>query len=243
MLTLEKLFEKLATHTDNNNDNNMRTKTLLAAAILAGGLTAAMAQVYSLNVVGYVNVTVPANTIGGGFAIVANPLNKTNNDIAQVIPPASVPEGTAVYKWNNATSTYSTRIRTTDDDDNPIWSGALDLSPGIGFWIKNPTANPITITFVGEVLQGNLTNSIPAGFSMLASQVPQSGDLAAVLNYPAVDGSTVYFWRNGGYVTRIRTTDDDDNPIWSGPTVPGVGEGFWAKETTAKTWWRSFTVN
>jgi hypothetical protein len=38
----------------------MRTKTLLVAAVLAAGLATSMAQnVYSLNVVGYYNVTIP----------------------------------------------------------------------------------------------------------------------------------------------------------------------------------------
>ncbi len=47
----------------------MRTKTLLAAcAALAFSLATSQAQVYSANVVGYINVTVP----GQHFAEVAN---------------------------------------------------------------------------------------------------------------------------------------------------------------------------
>jgi hypothetical protein len=96
---------------------------------------------------------------------------------------------------------------------------------------------------VGEVLQGNLSNPIVAGFNMKASQVPQSGDLATVLNYPAVpDGTVVYFWRNGAYVTCSRTADDDDNAFWTAPAVPEVGEGFWVSQNAPTTWTRSFTV-
>ncbi len=203
-----------------------------------------MAQnVYSLNVVGYYNVTIPANTVGNGFAIVANQLQTTDNDIAKIIPAASVPNGTTVYSWDSAASTFITRIRTTDDDDNPLWNGTLALDPGTGFWVKNPTASPVTITFVGEVLQGALAGTVPAGFSMKASQVPQSGDLASVLGYPATPSSTVvYFWRSGAYDVKIRTTDDDDNAVWNGVTEPAVGEGFWVKENVATTWTRNFTV-
>jgi len=66
--------------------------------------------------------------------------------------------------------------------------------------------------------------------------------LASVLGYPAVAGTTIYFWR-GGYETRVRGTDDNDNPAWNGPTVPLVGEGFWTKEAAGTNWVRSFTVN
>ncbi|MCX6922739.1 MAG: hypothetical protein NT154_05925, partial [Verrucomicrobia bacterium] len=41
----------------------MRTKTLLGLAALAVGLSSSMAQVYSLNVVGYVNVPLQANKL------------------------------------------------------------------------------------------------------------------------------------------------------------------------------------
>lgn len=224
----------------------MRTKALLAAAILAAGLASSMAQtnVYSLNVVGYYNVTVPANSVGNGFRIVGNQLtNAAGSDLSAIIPAASVPNGTVVYAWDSANTTWITRIRTTDDDDNAMWNNTLALPPGSGFWMKNATASPFTVTFTGEVLQGNLSQSLDAGFNMKASMVPQSGDLASVLGYPATPSSTViYFWRGGTYETCIRTTDDDDNPMWNRPTVPEVGEGFWAKENGAKTWTRSFTV-
>jgi hypothetical protein len=221
----------------------MRTKTLLVAAALAAGLATSMAQnVYSLNVVGYYNVTVPANSVGNGLVIAANQLTNTaGSDISVVIPPASVPENTTVYAWNG--TTYVLRIRTSDDDDNAIWSNTLPLPPGTAFWVQNPTASPITVTFVGEVLQGDLAAPVPAGLSMKASQVPQSGDLASVLNYPAVpESTTVYFWRNAAYQLRLRTTDDDDNAIWNQPTVPDVGEGFWVQENAPLSWTRTFTV-
>jgi hypothetical protein len=119
----------------------------------------------------------------------------------------------------------------------------LALPPGEAFWIQNPGATPLTLTFVGEVKQGANTNAIPTGYSMKASAVPQSGDLASVLGYPAVVGSTeVYFWRNGAYVSRVRGTDDDDNAAWNGATEPLVGEGFWVKETAPRSWTRNFTV-
>ena len=47
----------------------MRTKTLLlTAALAAAGVVSSMAQVYSVNSVGYVNLTLP-----NGFSMIANP--------------------------------------------------------------------------------------------------------------------------------------------------------------------------
>src|SRR5207249_3273515 len=57
-----RLWNSLATHGNIQIQNNMRTKTLLAAAaMLAAGFASSMAQsnVYSLNVVGYVNRVIP----------------------------------------------------------------------------------------------------------------------------------------------------------------------------------------
>jgi hypothetical protein len=49
----------------------------------------------------------------------------------------------------------------------------MPLVPGEGFWIRNPTDNPLLQDFHGDVLQGRLTNSLPAGFALAGSSVPQ----------------------------------------------------------------------
>ena len=60
----------------------MRTKVLLGLAALAVGLSTSIAQnVYSLNVVGYINITVA----GGGYTLCANQLNNGTNGINQVL--------------------------------------------------------------------------------------------------------------------------------------------------------------
>ena len=42
----------------------------------------------------------------------------------------------------------------------------MTLAPGEGFWLNWPEAAPGTITFVGDVMQGTLTNPVPAGYSI-----------------------------------------------------------------------------
>jgi hypothetical protein len=216
----------------------MRTKTLLCLAALAAGAATSMAQsnVYSLNVVGYINVTVPAN----GFALIANQLNTTNNNISALIPNA--PDGAQFYKYTTGTG-YKTY---TYDALIPGWDSDTTLSPGEGGFFKNNTASPLTLTFVGEVMQGTTTNALPTGYSIRSSIVPQAGTLAD-LGFPGEDGDQVFTFVNGsGYKT---ATFDALIPGWDtadpkGPSI-AVGESFFVKKATTSTtnaWIRNFTV-
>jgi hypothetical protein len=200
----------------------MRTKLLAAAAILAAGLATSMAQsnVYSLNVVGYVNV--PLST---GFNLIANPLNNTNNSLSTLIPNAGF--GDTVYTYNPSAGTFTSSLYLGS------WSPDLVINPGEGFWYGANAA--MTNTFVGEVMQGSLTNPIPAGFSIKASQVPQA-DTLGNLNFPAGFGDTAYFYRNGAYVSSLYLGS------WSPDLTVGVGEGFWIGANAAANWVRNFTV-
>src|ERR1700735_871929 len=84
----------------------MRTKTLLlTAALVAAGVASSMAQsnVYSLNVVGYVNVTVSP-----GYNLVTTPLDDGAGDLlTNVIGGSSatataLPDGTLLYPWTSS---------------------------------------------------------------------------------------------------------------------------------------------
>ncbi len=209
----------------------MRTKALLGAAILAAGLASSMAQnVYSLNVVGYYNVTVPAN----GFAMVANQFNTTNNTLGALI--ANPPVNTTVYKFGGSGWTGY-----TFDEFDLKWlpDGNATINPGEGVFVKNVTASPMTLTFVGEVPQGSLTNSLPAGFAVRSSMVPQAGAVTAVLGFPGEANDTVYKYA-GSYTGY---TFDEFDLKWL-PSEPefSVGEAFFSKKVAAGNWVRNFTV-
>ena len=93
----------LAAHTE-NIPNKMRTKTLLLTAFVGAlGFTAAQAQVYSVNAVGYVNKSIPA-----GFSIVANPLNNGENKVADVF--GANPGALTVYRFGDAGSVSYTHL-------------------------------------------------------------------------------------------------------------------------------------
>jgi hypothetical protein len=212
----------------------MKTKTSILAALVAmAGSASLMAQVYSLNVVGYVNTTLPS-----GFSIISNPLNASTNKLSTLIP--SPPVNSQVYRFGSGG--YTSSSYALDDNDVLNWSVDFDISPGEGFWFKNPTASSITNTFVGEVPQGTLVNPVPANFSLKSSIVPQSAAVTATMNYLPNIGDIIYFFRNGAYTRYDYALDDNDVPNWApNDPVPNVGEGFWIFNSTgAKSWTRTF---
>jgi len=211
----------------------MRTKALLGlAALAASALTvAAQSNVYSLNVVGYYNVPVPANQ----YVLIANQLNTTNNTIGSLIPNG--PPGAIFQKLANGFSAY------VFDDVDLVWTpdGNATLNPGEGGLYKSPTAT--TLTFVGEVLQGSLVNTLPINkYAHRSSIVPQAGLISTTLKVPGEPGDIVQFL-HGGFSAYVF---DDVDLVWtpSEPTAQ-VGEAFLYKKSsvaTQSTWTRNFTV-
>jgi hypothetical protein len=223
----------------------MRTKALVCAAVLAAGLASSMAQsnVYSLNVVGYYNVTVPQNQ----YYMVANQLNTTNNQVQYLIPAPQ--DYTVLYKF--ISGGYQGNQFVGPDNfgsgwDYPTWT----LNPGETAFIKDPaTPGGQTFTFVGEVLQGTLSQTIPIGsICFRSSMVPQAATLAA-LGVPGEDYDIAYVYNNGYSATTFTSPANfgngwDYDGSGNGPTIP-VGQGFaYLKAPTSVTnaWVRNFTV-
>ena len=200
-----------------------------------------MAQVYSVNMVGYINLNIPK-----GFSMIANQLNATpDNTVATVL--ANAPENTTVYKFTPlpAPAHY---VTANFSADNPGWLPAnLTMNPGEGVFISvDPNFAPsgFTATFVGEV---QLVSSTPVinGFSMLSSVIPQSTDLDS-MGFPSRENDTVYRFNN---VTSSFFTYNFsvDNPGWAPPLpTPNVGEAFFISGDPQfgnnRTWPRNFSV-
>jgi len=231
----------------------MRTKALLCAAALAAGAVSTMAQsnVYSLNIVGYVNVSFPA-----GNYIHANPLNKDNtNSAGQVF--SALPDGTFVNLWTG--SSYDVYYYDASQGIDPRnWYGAdtvtgrdAPLLPvGKGFFINPPS--PFTNTFVGEVFPGpGTTNTIviPAGNQLIGSRLPIGGSVTnSPWNFPTVDGTFVNKWTGSNYdVYYYDASQGIDPRNWYGSdTVTGrdapsfnVADGFFFNAPSPATWSQS----
>jgi len=207
----------------------MRTKTLLLTAAL-GVATAAttMAQVYSINAVGYVNLDFVK-----GWNLVNNPLdNQQDNTVATLFGDA-LPIGATIYKWTG--TTYDSAVYFG------VWAPAdLALNPGEGAFVFMPTDGPdkVTVTFVGEVQQGADSNmQVGKDFALVGSKVPQAGKITTDLKFPVEVGDTVYTWGAAGYDTYTYLG------FWVDEPSIAVGQGFWSFKGAAMAWDRNFDVN
>jgi hypothetical protein len=240
----------------------MRTKTLLLSAVaMAAGLASSFAQsnVYSANVVGYVNRQLYANTndaVAPTFAFVANHLDTGNNVFTNLLQ--SLPVNSKVLKWNPAGSSFNTFTRVALGAGwSPTGSGSNTLNLGEAALVKLNSGNATGFTnpFVGQVFQstsGSITNVLLPGFTAVSLPVPLDGvgvtnalvGLNAALP-PNPSGSKLQKWDEvgqAGYVTFTRTALGTG---WS-PSVPTVkaGEGFFIFNAagTNRTWIINFTV-
>jgi hypothetical protein len=187
-------------------------------------------------------------TLVPGYNLLANPLNGTNNVVTTVLP--SVPEGTTLLTWNSGIADFN-------QAEVFIGGGWLDefggtstrvLAPGQGFFLQNNSGANSTVTFVGEVPQGALTNKITPGYGFYGSQVPQSAGLTA-LGFPGVEGMSYSPWDKvlQDYGQAFAYTGG----TWFNPggdpvdPVPAVAEGFLitSPSLTDVLWTRNFSVN
>jgi hypothetical protein len=213
----------------------MRTKALLlTAAIGAVGIASSMAQaVYSVNIVGYVNKTLP-----GGLSMIANQLNATpNNRVTTLIPAPTGP--LSVSKFVPASGNFVTATFDTDLGwDDPT---SMVLNPGQGAFVDNPNP-PMPVTFVGEV-QLSSTINIHAGLDIYSSPLPQAGTLNDI-GFPAIPSGqllTLFKFNGTAYTT---FSYDEEVGGWQ-PIVPSVaiGESFFIDNPGATIVWnRTFTV-
>lgn len=229
VLTARGPSKTLPAHTETTTDNNMRTKTLvLTAALGAVGVATAMAQVYSVNAVGYVNLSAKA-----GFNLWTNPLDAgADNTVAKLL--AGVPDGSAVYTYAPGTG-YSVNTLDLGEWANPN----ATLVPGQGFFLR--VGGATTVTFVGEVKQGNLSTPLAAGFNLVGSQVPQAGRIQADLGLVPAEGDQVYKFSADTQGYSVSTFEFG---AWD-PAEPqlAVGEGVWVRKGAAGSWNRTFSVN
>jgi len=205
----------------------MKKTLLIAAAALAAGVISTQAQVYSQNIVGYVNTAIPGNN---GLTLINNPLLGPNgtNGASQVL--TGFVGGETLFVWNNlgyyqysyAGPGVGTGLGYPSDwyDLNPgtpaaipgsvhdtandvWWTPAPQIPQGQGVFVQNP-GSTLTNTFVGNVVIQN-TNAPVAlpgnnALTLVGSTLPIGGDITTTnWNLPFVGGETVFIWNNLGY--------------------------------------------
>lgn len=226
----------------------MRTKILCAAALAAGALTT-MAQVYSANVVGYVNVTV----VGGAYNLLANPLNNTSvpngNNITNLFNGVAQ-NGDNIFRWNVGTFDFD-GVQPTKQPTG--WDSNFNANPGEGFFYIN-NGSDFTVTFVGEVQQGSWTypgglggvaNKVAGGYyNALGSPFPLGGSFTnSIIGLPAQNGDNIFTWDVAAFdFAGIQPTKQPTG--WDNTQVtiaPGIGF-FYINNGSDLTWTGNFTV-
>jgi hypothetical protein len=234
--------------------------TLIAAATLAVGVISSQAQVYSQNIVGYVNIPLT----NGVLANVAPTLDfdgtGTNNTISTVFTTPHTND--TVYAFNG--TGYDTLVYKVLGSGHPVvyttnwFKGSLaspnySLNPGQSVFYL-PAANQ-TNTQVGTVLTGaSLVNSVfPAAnkVALVSSQVPIAGGLTSVLGYKPSINDVVYVYNGAGYNTYTYKVLGTGHPVvystnWfqgslAGEPAINVGQGFWIQPSQNTNWVQSFT--
>jgi hypothetical protein len=212
----------------------MRTKTLLAAAAtLAVSLATSMAQVYSQNIVGYINLT-----IAPGFNLVANQLNTSSgtNALGSVFPTGV--DGDTVYKYVSGSFQQAIFDAGSWVDPGSGDPTTITLGPGQGFFYFSPSSTNRTVTLVGSVATGTNSVVLNAGFSLIASATPESYELTGT-NFPTADGFTYYKYTPSGFQQAIFDAGSWVDPGSGDPVTvqPSVGQGFFMFNPGATTNW------
>jgi hypothetical protein len=225
----------------------MRTKALLlSAALVAAGVATSMAQtsnVYSLNIVGYINVPFQK-----GYNLLASQLDVDGVDNISTVLSNGVPDG----------AQYFTLTSTGFDPNSPTYdagSGAwLDNSfnnatnvvkPGQAFLLFSPNISG-TITLVGQVSSSTNTFPVLAGYGFYGEMAPAATDLVTA-GFPSIDGAQ-FFTLNGNTYVQNGTYDVGsgawlDNSFNTVFPTPAVGQGFLIfNPHAATTWTQKFVV-
>ncbi len=231
----------------------MRTKLLLCAAALAASLASLSAQnVYSLNVVGYVNVTLPH----GQFYAVANPLDASvggtvagGNDITNLFSTAAgnIQAGSTLATFNSALVDYDPAI--TFSGKSGAWTGNFAMAPGAGALFYNNGASDTVVTFVGQVEQGTYNvATIPANsFTLAGSPVPLGGDVSALntqLGLVPAAGDLVATFNSAANDWNSSVAWSAKSGAWGAALTINPGQGFlyYNNSASPKAWASNFTV-
>jgi len=222
---------------------------LLSALLGALGSVSVMAQtnVYSLNAVGYINVTVYP-----GFNIISCPLIASpDNTLNTLLSPTNGQfKHWQVYFFNPLT----TPQYTADIGVGDVWGsgGTETINPGSAVFILNPSNTITTLTFVGTVPTGPTNVTLYAdSFNLVSSVVPASGDLItnSITQFSnGVKHDQVYFFnaQTSNYTAYIATGNNLTTNWPAGdPIIPFVGSGFFYFNSTNfnNIWTENYSVS
>lgn len=228
----------------------MRTKALLGLAALAVSAATCVAQsnVYSLNIVGYVNVD-----ITNGYNLITVPLKPTdgNMDINNTIMMPANTDSSTLFKWTGAGYSANTPQWIEDSPGVGQWMGDAPMTVNVGEAVFINATAAGKITFVGEVMTGAIQNTLAPGYNTVGNKVPveaawpgkdngNDGD-----NFQIWKPATQSFFGDWTYIAKVGTDPYgwtlDGVTFTDGPVLtPGQGVFYFNSGTTAINWTQNF---
>lgn len=207
---------------------------VLVGSIAAGSVFAATSEVSSVNVVGYMKISVPSNQFimyGMPFDLVG--VTNVKFSVREVMGTNDILNNTKVYFWNGTNYSIESYIAASR-----IWTpnSYSNVMRGDAFWVKSPKATNLTI--LGQVPVINTPQVMDLGFQLVTYPYPtDTAWTNTVLGTNANNNDKIMVFNGTGYVTYsyIKALK-----IWS-PTNPvfRAGDGFWYKAAKAT----NFTEN
>jgi hypothetical protein len=191
------------------------------------GVISSEAQVYSANIVGYVNVNMPA----GALVLTSNPLDDGTNQANDLL--ANLPNKSTIQLWNGSGFTPYTKGASG-------FAGNPAIPVGTGFFVK--AFSNYTNTYVGNVVPnpgGNQSSAtLPAGTLVLVgSTLPVAGSFNDVgtnsfnLISTLPNKSTIQVWSGTSFTPFTKGASG-----FSGTPGYTPGEGFFIKSFSATNW-------
>lgn len=190
----------------------------------------AQSNVYSVNIVGYVNKALAENAL----ELVQNPLDDGTNTLNSTMLGLSA--GTIAYVWNGSGYTSSTRGKS-------VWSPDLNVPTGLGMFVRR-VGTVGTNTYVGEVVANvgtSVTNPLAADVLTLTGSLIPYADTLNGTNLGlagAPQGSILYKWNGSGYTSSTR-----GKSVWSPDLSIDVGESFFIRSAADFNWVQTLPAN
>jgi len=182
---------------------------------------------FSPEIVGFVTLSAAAST----YTALANPFVSPDNTVAALLP--SVPNGTQLFKYANGAG------YTTNTCSGGMWTdGSATLNPGEAVFFNNVARTNVLLTFAGTILQSTVSNTIPAGYSLVSPMIPLPG---AISSFPARGGDQIQF-----YNKKVWTTYTYISGRWAlpgpafTPIVFAPGQAFFISKKSPAVWTQSY---
>jgi hypothetical protein len=201
-------------------------KLVMTAAVLACAATvASAATVTSANIVGYSKKAFAA----GDFKIVAPQFLASDTDgIAVGDAFSGASDYSTLFVWNSGYVSYTYFGGDWYDGGYSIVNDTLKIGQGDAVWLNGAEASDVIMS--GEVpTADSVTNSVVAGFNLVANPYPVALKLGAIPTTTLSDFDLLFVWDSGyvSYTYYAGDWYDGGYSIVNDTVSVPVGDGFW----------------